>query len=109
MKAGLINATGGDPKSNSNLVDEQVIQGPRAKAKNDREAKLAAAVEGREKFGSKKGKIDRPHSTTNKEKAKKKNFLMTRRKREVQGKAKRSLRDQQKILRKHVDHMKKQK
>jgi len=93
------------------FVDESVIAPPLSKAKG-REAKIAAVMEGREgreEFGSRKGNISHPHSTTNKEKSKKKNFVMVRRKREIQGKVKRSLRDQQKVLRRHVEHIKKQK
>lgn len=50
--------------------------------------------EGRDKFGSKKSSETRG-STTNKEKSKKKSFVMMKHKRSVSGKAKRSLREQQ--------------
>ena len=53
--------------------------------------------EGREKFGSKKGKkLEHGASTTNREKQKKtKNFMMIVHKRSVKGKSTRSLRDKQ--------------
>jgi len=63
--------------------------------------------EGREKYGSKKGKRDKTHSTTNKEKARKKNFLMTKSK--AKGKQKRSLVEKQRVLRAHVEKQKKSK
>ena len=55
------------------------------KRKSDKEARLATILEGREdreKYGSNRGKklSEKAHSTTNKEKARKKNFLMTLRK-----------------------------
>ncbi|KAK9322722.1 SDA1-domain-containing protein [Lipomyces orientalis] len=80
--------------------------------KADKEERMAAVMEGRQdrQFGSKKGKKDsQPHSTTNKEKARKKNFIMMIHKRDVQGKNKKSLRDKQKSLRAHIDKQKKSK
>jgi protein SDA1 len=64
-------------------VDAFTILGPRKKAKQDREERMEHAAEGREgrdKFASKKAKRreDGPHtSTTNREKARKKNLMMT--------------------------------
>jgi len=110
VKAGINKALYG-PGRSEETVDQTTIEGPRRKAKMDREARIAAVQEGREgrgKFGSHKGKIDRPHSTTNKQKAREKNFLMMRRKQGIQGKGKRSLRDKQKLLRKHIETGKKQ-
>jgi len=63
--------------------------------------------EGREKYGSKKGKRDKTHSTTNKEKARKKNFMMMKSK--AKGKQKRSLVEKQRVLRAHVEKQKKSK
>jgi len=61
--------------------------------------------EGREKFGSRKGK--ERSSVTNAEKAKKnKAFMMVVHKRSVQNKAKKSLREKQKILRAHIKKQK---
>lgn len=63
--------------------------------------------EGREKFGSRKGKIEGQHSTTNREKQRKKNFVMMIHKRSVSGKQKMSMRDRQKVLRAHITKQKK--
>lgn len=98
---------------NEDNVDADALKGP-SKYKLLREERIMKQKEereGREKHGSNKGKklADKAHSTTNKEKARKKNFMMMVHKREVQGKAKRSLRDKQRILRNHVSHQKKQK
>lgn len=92
---------------NEDEVDLTLLVG-RAKYKQLREERIAHAKEGREdrEFGLRKGKRDAPHSTTNKEKARKKNFIMTIHKRAVSGKQKMSLRDRQKVLRAHVDRMK---
>ncbi|KAJ3388600.1 Protein SDA1 [Lobulomyces angularis] len=62
--------------------------------------------EGREKYGSKKNKLEKVTSKTNKEKSKVKNNMMMVHKRSVKGKAKRSLRDKQKTLRAHIDKQK---
>jgi protein SDA1 len=65
------------------VVDVADILGPRKKAKQDREQRMAHAAEGREgreKFASKKAtrREEGPHtSTTNREKARKKNLMMT--------------------------------
>jgi protein SDA1 len=95
---------------NEEQVDAETLVGPK-KFKQDREERIAAAKEGREdrdKFGSRKSKhADKQRSTTNREKARKKNFVMMIHKKQVQGKAKRSLRDQQKVLRAHVTKQKK--
>lgn len=89
-------------------VDFETLVGP-VKYKQLREERIAHAKEGREgreKFGSRKGKRDTNHSTTNKEKARKKNFVMMIHKRSVQGKQKLSLRDRQKVLRAHITKQK---
>lgn len=97
--------------TNEDAVNVLAIQGPAKRGKTDKEARLAAAAEGREgrdKFGSKKAKhAEKSHSTTNKEKARKKNFLMTVRK--AKGKQKRSLVEKQRVLRAHVEKQKKTK
>ncbi|KAJ3416751.1 Protein SDA1 [Chytridiales sp. JEL 0842] len=77
---------------------------------DERMAHIQEGREGREKFGSKMGQKKAEHggSTTNKEKAKKtKAFMMIVHKRSVQGKAKMSLRDKQKVLRNHIKKQKK--
>ncbi|KAK9468275.1 SDA1-domain-containing protein [Lipomyces arxii] len=92
-------------------VEASSLLGTRS-TRADKEEKMAAVKEGREerKFGSKKGnKEDGSHSTTNKEKARKKNFIMMIHKRDVQGKNRLSLRDKQKVLRAHIDKQKKAK
>ncbi|CAN6625543.1 protein Sda1p [Trichomonascus vanleenenianus] len=95
---------------NEEEVDADSLIGP-VKYKQLREERIAAAKEGREdrEFGSKRGSklAQKAHSTTNREKARKKNFMMMIHKKDVQGKAKRSLRQKQKILRAHIDKQKK--
>ena len=95
-------------KNSEEEVDSSGLIGP-VKYKQRREDKIAKAQEGREgrEFGSKKGKKDTPHSTTNKQKARKKNFMMVVHKRSVQGKQRMSLRDRQKSLRNHITKQKK--
>lgn len=97
------------PITNEDAVDVLAIQGPAKRGKADKEARLAVAAEGREgrdKFGSKKGKhAEKSHSTTNKEKERKKNFLMTVRK--AKGKQKRSLVEKRRVLKAHVEKQKK--
>lgn len=93
---------------NEDTVDVNALIGPQ-KFKQLREERIAAAKEGKEgrEFGSRKGKIEGAHSTTNREKARKKNFMMMVHKKDVQGKAKRSLRDKQRSLRAHIEKQKK--
>lgn len=84
------------PTSNSDLVDVDAIIGPRKKAKQDYEERMAHVREGREgrgKFGSRKG--GERGSTTNREKERNKNFMMVVHKQSVQSKRKISLRDKQ--------------
>jgi protein SDA1 len=62
-----------------------MIEGRLKRGKSDKDARVEAVMEGREgreKYGSSRGKKlnEKAHSTTNKEKARKKNFLMTLRK-----------------------------
>jgi protein SDA1 len=56
--------------------------------------------EGREKFGSKKSKLNEFASTTNKQKAKKKNFSMMKHK--IKTKGKKSFREKQIALKKRL-------
>lgn len=107
VQAGLDKLTG--KNRNEDEVDSAKLVGP-VKYKQLREERIAQAREGRderEKFGSRKGKRENELSTTNREKARKKNFVMMIHKRDVQGKAKRSLRDKQKVLRAHITKQKK--
>ena len=96
-------------QSNEDIIDAMNLTGV-PKYKQNKEERLQHVREGREdrEFGSRKRHhMEKPHSTTNKQKARKKNFLMAVHKRDVQGKAKMSLRDKQKILRAHIDRQKK--
>ncbi|KAF9430860.1 Protein SDA1 [Podila epigama] len=84
------------------------IIGPRKKAKQDyaeRMESIQSGREGREKFGSRKGSTERG-STTNKEKSKRKNFMMIAHKREVREKKKMSLREKQVALHAHIKKQK---
>lgn len=99
----------GKKQHNEEVIDSASLLG-KVKYKQLREERIAHAKEGREdrdKFGSKKGKRDAPHSTTNKEKARKKNFVMMIHKKAVQGKQKLSLRERQKVMRAHITKQKK--
>ncbi|KAI8381544.1 SDA1-domain-containing protein [Radiomyces spectabilis] len=100
-----------DEKEQDGQVDEGTILGPRKKTKQDYEARMASIQEGREgreKFGSRKGKKERG-STTNREKSRNKNFMMIAHKRSVVSKSKRSLFDKQKQLRAAITKQKKMK
>ena len=112
MLAGLGNRRAkirADPEENSDVVDVDKIMAFTRK-KDDYEARMASIKEGREgrgKFGSKRGKEERA-STTNREKSKKnKPMTMLVHKRSVKGKKSRSLVEKQRILRKHITHVKK--
>jgi protein SDA1 len=72
-------------------------------------ASIQKGREGREKFGSLKGKKTKeaPSSSTNREKARKKPFVMIMASSAVRGKKKASLREKQKRLRAHIDKEKK--
>lgn len=91
--AALSKLTGGSKKrppvtttthiaANEETVTAETIARTQAPGKSTKEEKLAKVMEGREdrdKFGSSKHKKldDKAHSSTNKEKSRKKNFLMT--------------------------------
>ncbi|KAK6459958.1 severe depolymerization of actin [Scheffersomyces coipomensis] len=98
----------GVTQTNEESVDATTLVG-KIKYKQLREEKIALAKEGKEdrSFGSRKGQRDQPHSTTNREKARKKNFVMMIHKKAVQGKQKLSLRDRQKVLTAHITKQKK--
>lgn len=96
----------------SAFIDEGDILGPRKKAKQDYEERMASIAKGREdreKFGSKKGKKNKgtPSSSTNEQKKKSKNFQMVQKSWSVRSKKKASLYDKSKKLRKHVEKSKK--
>lgn len=99
---------GADDIQHDGEIDEMTILGPRKKAKQDYEQRMASIQEGREgreKFGSNKGKKERG-STTNREKARNKNFMMVAHKQSVLWKSKRSLFDKQKSLRAAIEKQK---
>lgn len=94
------------------FVSENDILGPRKKAKEDYASRIASIEkgrEGREKFGSMKGKKNKatPSSTTNREKTRNKPLMMIIASGAVRGKKKASLRDKQRKLRAHIDRAKK--
>ncbi|KAJ4488284.1 SDA1-domain-containing protein [Lentinula aciculospora] len=99
-----------DPSAS--FISENDILGPRKKAKADyaeRMASIQKGREGREKFGSRKGKKakDTPSSSTNKEKARNKPIMMIMSSGSVRGKKKASLREKQQKLRAHIEKGKK--
>lgn len=94
------------------FVSENDILGPRKKAKADyadRMASIEKGREGREKYGSRKGKKnkDTPSSSTNREKARNKPIMMILSSGAVRGKKKASLREKQQKLRAHINKSKK--
>ncbi|KAF9052728.1 SDA1-domain-containing protein [Panaeolus papilionaceus] len=96
------------------FISENDILGPRKKAKADyaeRMASIQKGREGRDKFGSRKGKQNKaaPSSSTNREKARNKPIMMILSSGAVKGKKKASLREKQQKLRAHIDRSKKTK
>lgn len=94
------------------FVSESEILGPRKKAKADyaeRMESIQKGREGREKYGSSKGKrkAETGSSTTNKQKAKNKPLMMILQSGGVRSKKKASLREKQKRLRAHIERAKK--
>ena len=95
-----------ETEQNEFLNESDIMAGTRRK--NDYQARMESIKSGREgrEFGSKKGKKEQT-SITNKRKAKTtKNFMMIVHKRDVKNKARRSLREKQKILRSHIKKQK---
>lgn len=106
-EAGIEQITGHKLRNEDEVESSNLVNADRKKMnKEERIASIMEGREGREKFGSRKGQRDAPHSTTNKEKERKKNFVMMIHKKSVQGKRKMSLRDRQKVLRAHVQRQK---
>ncbi|KAH8116301.1 SDA1-domain-containing protein [Phellopilus nigrolimitatus] len=96
------------------LLGEQDILGSRKKAKATYEERMASVREGREgreKFGSNKGKKrkDVPSSSTNREKARNKPIMMIMASSAVRGKKKASLMEKQRKMRKHNENQKRKK
>ena len=95
-------------------LDEGDIIGPRKKAKatyEERMESIKQGREGRQKFGSMKGKKgkDTASSSTNREKARNKPIMMVMASGAVRGKKKASLREKQRRLKAHNDNQKKRK
>ncbi|KAF8797849.1 protein required for actin cytoskeleton organization and cell cycle progression [Phlegmacium glaucopus] len=105
-------ARSGDQSNHDEFISENDILGPRKKAKSDyaeRMASIQKGREGREKFGSHKGKQNKavPSSSTNREKARNKPIMMVLSSGAVRSKKKASLREKQQKLRAHIDRSKK--
>lgn len=106
-EAGVEKLTGMKLRNEEEVDSTKLINLDRTKmSKEERMASIKEGREDREKFGSRRGKNETPHSTTNREKERKKNFVMMIHKRSVQGKNKMSLRDKQKVLRAHIHRQK---
>jgi len=106
---GTIDATD-DPSGG--IITESNILGVRKKAKQtyeERMASIAKGREGREKFGSAKGKKKKGvvSSSTNREKARRKPIMMARQSSAVRAKKMASLKEKQKRIRAHIDRAKK--
>ena len=83
------------------LVSLANIEMVHKKRRHDKEARMATVLEGREgreKFGSRKGKMNPMASTTNKQKLKNKNIMMVKHK--FKAKAKKSFVQKQRDLKK---------
>lgn len=106
-EAGVEKLTGMKLRNEEEVDSTNLVNIDRKKMnKEERMASIKEGREDREKFGSRRGKNETAHSTTNREKEKKKNFVMMIHKRSVQGKNKMSLRDKQKVLRAHIHRQK---
>ncbi|XP_070500478.1 protein SDA1 homolog [Chironomus tepperi] len=98
------------PQEKSEVVRLKDIEMIYKKRRTDKEARMESIKkgrEGREKFGYKDGRQNIHCSKTNREKEKNKNFQMVRNK--ARGKIKKSFRDKQMALRKHLIQQKKMK
>ncbi|THV08075.1 SDA1-domain-containing protein [Dendrothele bispora CBS 962.96] len=90
------------------FISENDILGPRKKVRADYEERMESIQkgrEGREKYGSRKGKKNKetPSSSTNREKARNKPIMMILSSGSVRGKKKASLREKQQKLRAHIE------
>ena len=100
-----------DHIADGDFITENDILGPRKKVKADYTERVASIEKGREDrgaFGSNKGKKrkEMPSSSTNKEKARNKPFMMVMSSGAVRGKKRASLKEKQKRLRRHIDKAK---
>lgn len=108
----VASSSGADDTAAAAFISESDILGPRKKAKADYEERIASIArgrEGREKFGSMKGKRNKatPSSSTNREKTRNKPIMMIMGSKGVRGKKKQSLHEKQKRLRAHIERAKK--
>jgi len=90
------------------LVDLASIENIHSKRRHDKEARMEAVrkgQEGREKFGSRKGKMNPFASTSNREKRKGKNFMMLKHK--IKRNKKKSFKEQQFSYRKALEKTRK--
>ncbi|XP_076272970.1 SDA1 domain containing protein Mys45A [Rhynchophorus ferrugineus] len=97
-------------RNKEDLVKLSDIENIYKKRKHDKQTRVQTMKKGqedREKFGYKDGRVNIHCSKTNREKSKKKNFLMIKHK--VHGKVKRSFKDKQIALRNHLLKLKKMK
>ena len=95
-------------KAREELVDLANIEMIHKKRKHDKESRMATVLEGRkdrDKFGSRKGKMNEFASKTHKEKNKKKNFSMMKHK--IKRKSKRSFVEKQAQMKKSMLRSKK--
>ncbi|TIA91668.1 hypothetical protein E3P81_01888 [Wallemia ichthyophaga] len=104
--------SGADGDDQGQFVTEAEIVGPRKRAKNDYEARMASIAEGREgrdKFASRKGKhkSDKVASKTNEEKKRNKPMMMAIHSKRVKSKSQSKLIDKQKTLHKHKEKQRK--
>lgn len=100
-----------DHVADGGFISEIDILGPRKKVKADYADRIASIEKGREDrvaFGSNKGKKNKevPSSSTNKEKARNKPFMMVMSSGAVRGKKRASLKEKQKRLRRHINKAK---
>lgn len=104
--------SGADGDDEGQFVTEAEIVGPRKRAKNDYEARMASIAEGREgrdKFSSRKGKhkSEKIASKTNEEKKRNKPMMMAIHSKKVKSKSQSKLIDKQKALHKHKEKQRK--
>lgn len=97
--------------ADGDFISENDILGPRKKVKADYAERVASIEKGRDDrdgFGSNKGKKKKevPSSSTNKEKARNKPFMMVMSSGAVRGKKRASLKEKQQRLRRHIDQAK---
>ena len=96
-------ASSNNDHKNTELVDLANIENVVKKMKHDKQSRLATVIagrEGRDSFSKPRQKRQNEHaSTTNKEKLKKKPFMMISHSRNARGKTKKSFRDKQIALR----------